>query len=119
MSFLFEVPKTEHSTRGEASPVPSTGQDDFPSAAHHTVPDPSQDAIGLLGHLGTLLAYVQLSDDQHPQVHFFYTVFQSLCFNPVALPEVVVAKVQDPTLGLVELHPTGLSPVIQPVQNPL
>jgi len=32
------------------------GQDDFPSPAHHTIPDTSQDATGLLGHLGTLLA---------------------------------------------------------------
>jgi len=39
--------------------VPSTGQDDFPSLAHHTIPDTRQDAIGLLGPLGTLLAQHQ------------------------------------------------------------
>jgi len=55
------------------------GQDDFPSPAHHTIPDPSQDAIGLLGHLGTQLAHVQSSVNQHPQIHFLYTVFQPLC----------------------------------------
>jgi len=32
---------------------------------------------------------------------------------------VVVTEVQDPALALVELHPTGLSPVFQPVQIPL
>ncbi|KAJ7395280.1 Dihydropyrimidine dehydrogenase [NADP(+)] [Pitangus sulphuratus] len=34
----------------------------------HIVSDPGQDAIDLLGHLGTLLAYVQLAVNQHPQV---------------------------------------------------
>jgi len=37
------------------------------------------------------------------------TVFQPLCPNPVALPGVVVAKVQDPAFGLVEPHPIGFS----------
>ena len=57
--------------------------------------DTSQDAVGLLGHPGTLLAYVQPSIDQYPQVHFLHTVFQPLCPKPVALPGAVVAKVQD------------------------
>jgi len=34
------------------------GQDYIPSPAQHTIPDTSQDAIGLLGHLGTLLAHI-------------------------------------------------------------
>ena len=83
------------------------------------ISDTRQDAIGLLGHLSTLLAYVQPSIDQHSQVHFLYTVLQPLCPKPVALPEVVLAKVQDPTLGLTEPHPIGHSPAIQPVQIPL
>jgi len=33
MPFLYEVPKTEHSTQGEASPVPSTGANYFPRPA--------------------------------------------------------------------------------------
>ncbi|KAJ7423661.1 hypothetical protein BTVI_09006 [Pitangus sulphuratus] len=32
---------------------------------------------------------------------------------------VVVAKVQDPALGLVEPHPAGISPSLQPIQVPL
>ncbi|KAK4832962.1 hypothetical protein QYF61_026788 [Mycteria americana] len=32
------------------------GHDHFPSPAGHTTSDTSQDAVGLLGHLGTLLA---------------------------------------------------------------
>ena len=89
------------------------------SLAGNTISDTSQDAIGLLGHLGTLLAHVQSSVNQHPQVHLLYTVFQPLCPKPVVLPEVVVAKVQDLAFGLVESHPIGFSPAIQPIQIPL
>ena len=64
-------------------------------------------------------AHVQLSIDQYPQVCFLYTVLQSLCSKPVVLPGVVVAKVQDLPLGLVEPHPIGFSPAIQPIQIPL
>jgi len=35
------------------------GHDHFPDPAGHSIPDTSQDAIGLLGHLDTLLAHVQ------------------------------------------------------------
>lgn len=35
-----------------------------------TIADTSQDAAGLLGHLGTLLAHGQLSIEQHPQILF-------------------------------------------------
>ena len=73
----------------------------------------------LLGHPGTLLARVQLSINQYPQVHFLYTVFQPLYPKPVALPGVVVAEVQDPAFGFVEPHLIGFSPAIQPVQIPL
>ena len=65
-----------------------------------------------------LLVHVQLNVDQQLQVHFFCTVFQPLCPKPVALPGVVVTKVQDPAFGLVEFHPIGLSPATQPVQTP-
>ncbi|KAK4810193.1 hypothetical protein QYF61_010966 [Mycteria americana] len=36
------------------------GDDHCPSPAGHTISDTSQDAIGLLGHLGTLLAHIQV-----------------------------------------------------------
>jgi len=36
-----------------------------------------------------------------------------------SLPGIVVTRGQDLSLGLVALHPIGLSPVIQPVQIPL
>ncbi|KAK4823973.1 hypothetical protein QYF61_008592 [Mycteria americana] len=43
------------------------GHDHFPSPAGHAIFDTSQDVIGFLGHLGTLLAHIQPAVDQHPQ----------------------------------------------------
>ncbi|KAK4821778.1 LOW QUALITY PROTEIN: hypothetical protein QYF61_000839 [Mycteria americana] len=93
------------------------GHNHFPSPAGHILSDTSQDAIGFLGHLGTLLAYIQAAVNQHPQVLFCRAAFQPLFPKPVALHGVVVT--QDPTLGLVEAHTIDLSPLIQPVQIPL
>ncbi|KAK4816221.1 hypothetical protein QYF61_013459 [Mycteria americana] len=89
------------------------GHDHFPSPAGLTISDTSQDAIGLLGHLGTLLAHI------HPSINwilFHQAAFQPLLPKPVALHGVVVTQVQDPALGLVEPHTIGLGPSIQPVQ---
>ncbi|KAK4822320.1 hypothetical protein QYF61_013019 [Mycteria americana] len=79
----------------------------------------SQDAIGLLGHLSTLLAHIQVAVDQHPQVLLCWAAFQPLFPKPVALHGVAVTQVRDPALSLVEPHTTDLSPSIQPVQVPL
>ncbi|KAK4807108.1 hypothetical protein QYF61_018449 [Mycteria americana] len=92
------------------------GHDHFPSPAGHAIFDTSQDAIGFLGHLGTLLAHMQPAADQHPQVLFCQAAFQPLFPKPVALHGVVVTQVQDLTLSLVEPHTIVLSPSIQPVQ---
>ena len=53
-----EGSKTEHSTQGAASPELSEG---LSPSAGIIISDTSQDAVGPLVHLGTLLAYVQLS----------------------------------------------------------
>jgi len=95
------------------------GYDHLPAPAGHTIPDPSQDAVGLLGHLGTLLAHVQLAVSQHPQVLFRQAAFQLLLPKPVALHGVVVTEVQDLALGHVETPTDGLGPSMQPVQIPL
>ncbi|KAK4818053.1 LOW QUALITY PROTEIN: hypothetical protein QYF61_004580 [Mycteria americana] len=80
------------------------GHDRFPSPAGHTISERSQDAIGFLVHLGTLLAHIQLAVDQHPQVLFCWAAFQPLFPKPVALHGVVVTQVQDSAVGLVKLH---------------
>ncbi|KAK4820903.1 hypothetical protein QYF61_008135 [Mycteria americana] len=95
------------------------GHDHFCSPAGHAIFDTSQDAIGFLGHLGTLLAHTQPAVSQHPQVLFCQAAFQPLFPKPVALHGVAVAQVQDLALGLVEPHTIDLSPSIQPVQVPL
>ncbi|KAK4812304.1 LOW QUALITY PROTEIN: hypothetical protein QYF61_014090, partial [Mycteria americana] len=61
------------------------GDDHFPSPAGHTISDTSQNAIGFLGHLGTLLAHIQPAVNQHPQVLFCLAAFQPLFPKPVAL----------------------------------
>ncbi|KAK4828029.1 LOW QUALITY PROTEIN: hypothetical protein QYF61_022806 [Mycteria americana] len=78
------------------------GHDHFPSPAGHTIFDTSQDAIGFLGHLGTLLAHIQLTP---------------LFPKPVALHGVAVAQVQDLAHSLVEPHTIDLGPSILPVQS--
>ncbi|KAK4809951.1 hypothetical protein QYF61_002908 [Mycteria americana] len=93
------------------------GHDHFPSPAGHTIFDTSQDAIGFLGHLGTLLAHVQPAVKQHPQVLFHRAALQPLFPKPVALHEVAVAQVQDLALSLVKPHTIDLGPSIQPVQS--
>ncbi|KAK4828755.1 hypothetical protein QYF61_000746, partial [Mycteria americana] len=87
------------------------GHDHFPTPAGHTIPDTSQDAIGLLGHLGTPLAHIQAVVNQHPQVLSRWAAFQPLFPKPAVLHGVVVTHVQDLTLGLVEPHTVG--PLIQ------
>ena len=94
------------------------GHDHLTAPAGHTIPDTSQDAIGLLGHLGTLLAHVQLPVNQYPQALFCQAAFHPLLPKPVALHG-VVTEVQVPALGLVETHRIGLGPPIQTVHIPL
>ncbi|KAK4831992.1 hypothetical protein QYF61_020375 [Mycteria americana] len=95
------------------------GPDHFPSPAGHAIFDTSQDAVGLLGHLGTLPAHIQPAVNQHPQVLFHQAAFQPLFPKPVALHGVAVAQVHDLALGLVKPHTVDLGPSIQPVQVPL
>ncbi|KAK4832342.1 hypothetical protein QYF61_021871 [Mycteria americana] len=95
------------------------GHDHFPSPAGHAIFDTGQDAIGLLGRLGTLLAHIQAAVNQHSQALLCQAAFQPLFPKPVALHGVAVAQVQDLALGLVEPHTIGLGPSIQPVQVPL
>ncbi|KAK4820661.1 hypothetical protein QYF61_002865 [Mycteria americana] len=93
------------------------GHDHFPTPAGHTIFDTSQDAIGFLGHLGTLLAHILLAVNQHTQVLLCWAAFQPLFPKPVALHGVAVAQGQDLALRLVEPHTIDLSPSIQPVQS--
>ncbi|KAJ7414846.1 Glycine receptor subunit alpha-3 [Willisornis vidua] len=74
----------------------------FPGPVGHTIPDRPQDAIGLLGCLGTLMVHVQFPVNQNHQIPFCLASLQPLYAQPVALQGVVVAKVQDMGLGSVK-----------------
>jgi len=91
----------------------------LPNPSDYTISNTSQDAIGFLSHLGTLLAHLQPAVDQCPQMLLFCTAFQPLCSKPVALHGLAVTKVQDTAFGPAEAHSIGLSPLILPVQIPL
>ncbi|KAK4823617.1 hypothetical protein QYF61_004220 [Mycteria americana] len=95
------------------------GDNHFPSYAGHAISNTSLDAVGFLGHLGTLLAHIQVAVNQHPQVLFCWAAFQPLFPKPVALHGVVVTQVQDLAFHLLAPHTVGLGPSIQPVQVPL
>ncbi|KAK4810734.1 hypothetical protein QYF61_007708 [Mycteria americana] len=75
------------------------GHDRFPSPAGHAISDTSQDAIGFLGRLGTLLAHIQAAVNQHSQVLFRWAAFQPLFPKPVALHGVVVTQDMKGTEG--------------------
>ncbi|KAJ7410590.1 hypothetical protein WISP_107392 [Willisornis vidua] len=108
--------KTEHKSQGVDSPVPSAGEDHYLGPAGHTISDKIQNAIDFLHHPITLLAHVQLTVDQHPQVLFHWEAFQTLCLKSVTLCVVVVTQGKDPALGFVEHHTIGRGLPIQPVQ---
>lgn len=55
------------------------------------------------------LAYFGPTVDQHPQVLHCWAASQPLWPQPAALDGVVLTRVQDPALGFVEHHTTGLS----------
>ncbi|RMB98756.1 hypothetical protein DUI87_24975 [Hirundo rustica rustica] len=97
------------------------GKNDLPTPAGHTIPDPGQDAIGPLDHLGTLLAHVQLLSPVPPGP--FPPGHCPATLTPACnAAGVIVAKVQDLVLGLIKLHLVRLCPSVQSfwvfLQNP-
>ncbi|KAK4830681.1 hypothetical protein QYF61_012850, partial [Mycteria americana] len=119
VSLILQGPKLNTGFEVQPHQCRVQGHDHFHSPAGHTIFDTSQDAIGFLGHLGTLLALIQAAVNQHPQVLCHQAAFQPLFPKPVALHGVAVTQVQDLALGLVESHTIGLGPSIQPVLVPL
>ncbi|KAK4821661.1 hypothetical protein QYF61_027129 [Mycteria americana] len=119
VSLVVRGPKLNTVFEVRPHQCPVQGDNHFSSPAGHAIFDTSQDAIGFLGHLGTLLARIQAAVNQHPQVLLCQAAFQPLFPRPVALHGVAVAQVQDLALGLVEPHTIDLGPSIQPVQIPL
>ncbi|KAK4824371.1 hypothetical protein QYF61_014031 [Mycteria americana] len=119
VSLVVRGPKLNTVFEGQPHQCRVQGDNHFPSPAGHAIFDTSQDAIGFLGHLGTLLAHIQPAVNQHPQVLLCQAAFQPLFPKPVALHGVFVTQVQDPAHSVVKPHTVDLSPLIQPVQIPL
>ncbi|KAK4822652.1 hypothetical protein QYF61_018604 [Mycteria americana] len=99
------------------------GHDHIPSPAGHAIFDTSQDAIGFLGRLGTLLAHIQPAVNQHPQVLLCQAAFQPLFPKAVALHGVAVAQVHLALLNLIQLtsaHRSSLSslPPLKQINTP-
>ncbi|RMC18069.1 hypothetical protein DUI87_04948 [Hirundo rustica rustica] len=88
------------------------GKNDLPAPADHIMPDPGQDAIGLLGHQGTLRLMFSCCH-QYASVPFLLGTVQPHHPQPITLQGCFVAKMQDSALGLTKLHPIGLCPSIQ------
>ncbi|KAK4814467.1 hypothetical protein QYF61_018985 [Mycteria americana] len=89
---VLRGPKLNTVFEVQPHPCRVQGHNHSPSPAGHTISDTSQDAVGLLVHLGTLLAHIQLAIDQHAQVLFCEAAFQPLFPKPVALHGVVVTQ---------------------------
>lgn len=92
------------------------GNNCFHGPAGRTISDAGQDAIGLLGHLSTLLARVQPAVNQHLQVLFCWATFQPLFPRPIRLHGVVTSQVQCLAFNLVECCVIGFGLLIQPIQ---
>lgn len=74
------------------------GHSHFTTPDSHTVVDTVLNAFGLLGHLSTLLAHVQMAVNQHPQVFFCQTTFQPLYPKSIALHRGDMMEAQDSAL---------------------
>ncbi|PKU48831.1 hypothetical protein llap_903 [Limosa lapponica baueri] len=76
------------------------GDDFFSSPDGRAISDTIQDATGLLGHLGTMLAHIQSAVNQQIQDLFHQAAFQPLSHKPVVFHGIFVTQVQDPALRL-------------------
>ena len=92
------------------------GEKNLPRPAGHIPVDAPQDAIGLLGSQGTLLAHGQLVIHQDTQVPLHRAALQYVRSKPALVHGVVPPQVQYLALALVELHNAPLHPALQPVQ---
>jgi len=73
------------------------GEENLSWPTNHTnIP---QDVIGLLGHNSIVLAHGHPAVHQDTQVPFPYTTLQQISLQPILVPGVVLAQMQDSTLA--------------------
>lgn len=82
----------------------------FPSPVGHIISGAVQDAVGLLGHLGTLLAHIQLA--VYPYVLLFWAAFQPVFSKSTWLHGIIMPQMQHPALTVVEYPMIGLISLI-------
>ncbi|KAK4818126.1 hypothetical protein QYF61_006213 [Mycteria americana] len=78
-----------------------------------------QNTVGLLGCERTLSAHVQLFIHQYPQVLLCRAALNHIIPQPVLILGVAPTQLQDPALGLVDLHEGHTGPLLELVQVPL
>lgn len=76
VSLLLGSHRTGHSPPGTALPMPIRGEGSPLLTAGYTLPNTTQDTISFLSGKGSLLAHVQLSVQQEPQVLFCQAAFR-------------------------------------------
>jgi len=82
---------------------------------NHTPSNTPQDAIGFLGHKGTVLAHGNPAVHQDPQVPFPYAALQQVGSQALRGTGVVLTQMQDSTLALVVFNYISPLPTLQPV----
>jgi len=82
-------------------------ENQFLCPAGHTISDAGPDAVGLLGHLGTVLTSIQPAPNQHSRVLSCQASSQPLFPRPIPLYGFVVTQGQLPAFILAECHRTG------------
>ncbi|PKU42074.1 hypothetical protein llap_7613 [Limosa lapponica baueri] len=75
-----------------------------------------KDAIGLVGHKGTLSAHGHPIVHQDSQLFLLKASLQQVSPQPALVHGVISPQVQHPTLAFVEIHQVPLYPTLQPVQ---
>ena len=86
------------------------GQNPLPRPAGHTSLDAAQSMVGVLVCQRTLSGHAELLSHQHPQVLLLRAALEPLSAQPVLVFGIVPTHVQDPALGLVELHVVHAGP---------
>jgi len=87
--------------------------------ADHTAFDVAQAMVNLLDCKHTLLGHVELLVNQHPQVLLGRAALNPFSIQPVFVLDIAPTNVQEPALGLVELHKVHTGPPLKPVKVPL
>jgi len=92
------------------------GKDQPPQPYGNSLPDATQEAVGLLCCRGTSLSQAQLIFHQDPQVLFCKTVFQLVSLQPVLVHRVISFQEKDLTFPFIDLHEIPVSALLQLVE---